>query len=115
MSRLTGLTLDAVKRAKACESFQNPLLLPQSVDLEQLERVAQQQGFRVLVGDRFSHLLGSGAGKGRATRWLIERYLTSLSLSGHGWVRKQPKRSGNARNRRYSFNYSRTKRSSPRH
>ena len=74
IEQLTGLTLDAVKRAKMRE-FSEPFITPQSVDLEQLERVAQQQGFQVLVGDRFSHLLGSGAGKGRATRWLIERYL----------------------------------------
>ena len=78
IEQLTGLTLDAVKRAKMRE-FSEPFITPQSVDLEQLERVAQQQGFRVLVGDRFSHLLGSGAGKGRATRWLIERYLNALA------------------------------------
>ena len=78
IEQITGLTLDAVKRAKSRE-FSEPFITPHSVDLEQLERAAQQQGFRVLVGDRFSHLLGSGAGKGRATRWLIERYLPALS------------------------------------
>ena len=74
IEQLTGLTPDAVKRAKARE-FSEPFITPHSVDIEQLKRAAQQQGFRVLMGDRFSHLLGSGAGKGRATRWLIERYL----------------------------------------
>lgn len=77
IEHLTGLAAPAVKRAKARE-FSEPFITPHSVEGNQLERVAQEQGFRVLRGDRFSHLLGREAGKGRAIRWLVEQYRASV-------------------------------------
>ena len=41
-----------------------------------MEKTITELGFRVGVGDRFSHLIGGNAGKGRAVEWLVRRYAT---------------------------------------
>jgi mannosyl-3-phosphoglycerate phosphatase len=39
-----------------------------------IETSVQQLGFQVVIGDRFSHLIGGGAGKGKAVQWLVQQY-----------------------------------------
>lgn len=70
---LTGLPLEEVKLAKTRE-FTEPFVTPHHLPTEKIERVAAKHNFRVLVGDRFSHLIGSSAGKGRAVKWLMKTY-----------------------------------------
>lgn len=69
---LTGLPLDAVNRAKNRE-FTEPFVTPK-YSSENLESIAHSLGFRVLVGDRFSHLIGGNAGKGAAVKKLQQYY-----------------------------------------
>ncbi|MGF1478869.1 MAG: HAD-IIB family hydrolase [Cyanophyceae cyanobacterium] len=73
LKQLTGLTIEEAKRAKARE-FSEPFVTPDSVPSKQLEQAAEQQGLRVLVGDRFSHLIAKDTGKGRAVCWLVQQY-----------------------------------------
>ncbi|WP_083602516.1 HAD-IIB family hydrolase [Hydrococcus rivularis] len=73
IGQLTGLSEQEVKRAKARE-FTEPFLTPDRVSQQQLQQAVEAKGFQVVVGDRFSHLIGSGAGKGKAVRWLVRHY-----------------------------------------
>jgi mannosyl-3-phosphoglycerate phosphatase len=73
IEQLTGLSSEAVKQAKARE-FTEPFITPDRISGEQLQQLVESFGFRVVVGDRFSHLIGSGAGKGKAVQWLKEHY-----------------------------------------
>lgn len=73
LQKKTGLSLEAVKLAKK-RDFSEPFLTPTEIPAKQLTEVVRSQGFEVVVGDRFSHLIGSEAGKGKAVRWLVERY-----------------------------------------
>lgn len=70
---LTGLKFHEAQRAKTRE-FTEPFLTPRNVSVEKLRTCVQILGFRVVVGDRFSHLIGRNAGKGKAVKWLIEHY-----------------------------------------
>ena len=69
----TGLTVAEAQRAKTRE-FTEPFVTPQQIPAEQLKQAVQEQGFQIVVGDRFSHLIGNTAGKGKAVRWLLEQY-----------------------------------------
>ena len=69
----TGLSTDEAKRAKHRE-FTEPFVTPKTIDSNVLEQKIIELGFRVVVGDRFSHLIGSKAGKGRAVQWLVQQY-----------------------------------------
>ena len=73
IAQLTGLPDPEVKRAKARE-FTEPFITPNGVSPERLKQVVEAQGFQVVVGDRFSHLIGNGAGKGKAVHWLVQHY-----------------------------------------
>jgi mannosyl-3-phosphoglycerate phosphatase len=76
IGQLTGLSEQEVKRAKARE-FTEPFITPDRVSQQQLQQAVEARGFQVVVGDRFSHLIGSGAGKGKAVRWLVRHYRSS--------------------------------------
>lgn len=69
---LTGLGSDDALKAQSRE-FTEPFVNPgfASTDLEQ--HVAEI-GFQVLVGDRFCHLIGVEAGKGKAVDRLVQCY-----------------------------------------
>ena len=69
----TGLTVAEAQRAKTRE-FTEPFVTPQQIPADQLKQTVQEQDFQVVVGDRFSHLIGNTAGKGKAVRWLLEQY-----------------------------------------
>jgi mannosyl-3-phosphoglycerate phosphatase len=71
--QLTGLSPEAAKQAKARE-FSEPFMTPKNIALEALEQAVADLGFRVVLGDRFSHLIGAAAGKGEAVRQLVSLY-----------------------------------------
>jgi mannosyl-3-phosphoglycerate phosphatase len=70
---LTGLQRDEADRAKARE-FTEPFLTPKTVPLDEVKAAAQELGFQVVVGDRFSHLIGANAGKSPAVQHMIEAF-----------------------------------------
>lgn len=78
VEKLTGLPVEEVKLAQARE-FTEPFVTPSHFDSETIAKVAATEGFRVLVGDRFSHLIGAGAGKGKAVQWLMKNYRSTES------------------------------------
>ncbi|NMF86102.1 HAD-IIB family hydrolase [Nodosilinea sp. P-1105] len=71
--QLTGLSTEAAKQAKARE-FSEPFMTPKNVAADDLQQAVAAMGFRVVLGDRFSHLLGGGAGKGAAVHRLVNLY-----------------------------------------
>lgn len=74
--QLTGLSPGEAKQAKARE-FTEPFMTPKNVPAAQLREAVEAMGFRVVIGDRFSHLIGAGAGKGRAVHQLVQLYQVS--------------------------------------
>ncbi|MDJ0746375.1 MAG: HAD-IIB family hydrolase [Xenococcaceae cyanobacterium MO_167.B27] len=70
---LTGLPIKEVRQAKTRE-FTEPFVTPKDIPKEKIETAAAEYGFRVLIGDRFSHLIGVEAGKGKAVTWLLKHY-----------------------------------------
>ncbi len=73
VAQLTGLSLEAAQRAKARE-FSEPFMTPKNVTAEALQAAAEEVGFQVVMGDRFSHLLGPEAGKGPAMEQVLGLY-----------------------------------------
>ncbi|MBR8828861.1 MAG: HAD-IIB family hydrolase [Gomphosphaeria aponina SAG 52.96 = DSM 107014] len=73
IAQLTGLSLDEVKLATARE-FSEPFITPRNLSRGKITETVEKLGFRVVVGDRFSHLIGGNAGKGKAVQWLINYY-----------------------------------------
>jgi len=73
ITQLTGLSLEGVKAAKMRE-FTEPFITPKHIPTEKIKETVERLGFKVVVGDRFSHLIGGNAGKGKAVRWLINYY-----------------------------------------
>jgi mannosyl-3-phosphoglycerate phosphatase len=71
--RHTGLSTEAATQAKSRE-FSEPFITPHSISIDRIEQSAQELGFRVVVGDRFCHLLGEHAGKGKAAQLLIQAH-----------------------------------------
>ncbi|MBE9030086.1 HAD-IIB family hydrolase [filamentous cyanobacterium LEGE 11480] len=67
----------------ACNrEFSEPFLRPQTA-LDQLETIARRKRFKILVGNRFCHLLGAGASKGEA-----------VNLIKQAWCEANPDRVG---------------------
>lgn len=73
IAQLTGLKLDEAKQAKQRE-FTEPFITPKTLPQSLIETTVQQLGFQVVIGDRFSHLIGKYAGKGKAVKWLTQQY-----------------------------------------
>lgn len=73
VSQRTGLNIEEAKRAKQRE-FTEPFITPKNIPENVIETTVQQLGFKVVIGDRFSHLIGGGAGKGKAVQWLVQQY-----------------------------------------
>ncbi|BAI90985.1 MULTISPECIES: HAD-IIB family hydrolase [Limnospira] len=71
--QLTGLSTQEAQRAKNRE-FTEPFITPKNVDADRLAHHLKALGFNVVVGDRFSHLIGQTAGKGGAVQWLVNQY-----------------------------------------
>lgn len=75
LQSLTGLPLAEVTLAQTRE-FTEPFITPKHLPTAAIERTAAKYNFRVLIGDRFSHLIGANAGKGKAVQWLLHNYRT---------------------------------------
>lgn len=73
---ITGLSAAAAKQAKS-RDFSEPFMTPKNVTAADLQATVEAMGFRVVLGDRFSHLIGGGAGKGEAVRQLVALYQTA--------------------------------------
>jgi len=73
LQTLTQLSPEEAKAAKARE-FSEPFLTPKNIDGPVLAAMAVDLGFQVVVGNRFSHLIGANAGKGRAVQQLVALY-----------------------------------------
>ena len=71
--QLTGLPPEGAKQAKARE-FTEPFMTPKNVTPEALRDAVEDMGFKVVIGDRFSHLIGGEAGKGVAVHRLVELF-----------------------------------------
>lgn len=69
----TGLPEEEAVLAKT-RDFTEPFVTPKQVEPQTIRAAAQEAGFKVTVGDRFSHLISPNAGKGRAAKLLIEAY-----------------------------------------
>lgn len=77
LQKRTGLTATEAQQTKARE-FSEPFITPKAVPAEQLTTAAEEMGFRVVVEDRFSHLLGPNASKATAIKQLVDLYQTLL-------------------------------------
>ncbi len=73
LQKYTGLSAQDAQEAKARE-FSEPFITPKAVTAEQIVEAVESMGFNVVVGDRFSHLIGPDAGKGKAVKRLVELY-----------------------------------------
>lgn len=73
IAQLTGLSLAEARQAQARE-FSEPFITPQDLSPIQIKQAVTTQGFKVVVGDRFSHLIGPQAGKGRAVQQIVMAY-----------------------------------------
>ncbi|MEM9769655.1 MAG: haloacid dehalogenase, partial [Cyanobacteria bacterium P01_D01_bin.71] len=78
VQELTGLSAAAAHQAKARE-FTEPFLTPKKMPPATLTAAVEEMGFKVVVGDRFSHLIGGSAGKGIAVHRLAELYATTFA------------------------------------
>jgi mannosyl-3-phosphoglycerate phosphatase len=73
VQELTGLSAADAAGAIA-RDFSEPFVTPHRLDRAELQAAAARCGLRVTVGDRFSHAIGQGAGKGAAVQRLIDRF-----------------------------------------
>ena len=76
LCQLTGLSPADAKQAQTRE-FTEPFVNP-GLEISVLEQHVTDLGFQVLVGDRFCHLMGLGAGKGNAVQLLVRCYQTKF-------------------------------------
>ena len=77
LEKYTGLSAKDAQEAKARE-FSEPFITPKAVTSEQMVEAVESLGFKVVVGDRFSHLIGPEAGKGNAVNQLVSLYQDML-------------------------------------
>lgn len=68
LQAMTHLAADGLRLA-GDRQFSEPFLRPET-PLLTLEEVAQNHQFKILVGNRFCHLVGDGASKGRAVEMI---------------------------------------------
>jgi mannosyl-3-phosphoglycerate phosphatase len=80
VGRLTGLTLEAARRALERE-HDEPFLLEDAAHAGAVAAAAERRGLRVTRGGRFLHLTGA-TDKGRALRELLARVAPGGGLSG---------------------------------
>ncbi|AFY36814.1 mannosyl-3-phosphoglycerate phosphatase family [[Leptolyngbya] sp. PCC 7376] len=72
LQAVTDLPENALKRA--CDrQFSEPFIRPKT-SVDTLEAIAKTANFKILVGNRFCHLLGAGAAKGRAVQLMTKAW-----------------------------------------
>ncbi len=69
----TGLSLESAADARE-RTFSEPFILENERDLEKLKNMAEKDGFSIVRGGRFFHLITKGQDKARAIKWLIEHH-----------------------------------------
>ncbi|MCW6035586.1 HAD-IIB family hydrolase [Spirulina subsalsa FACHB-351] len=79
IQQLTGLAPQDAAEAKQ-RDFTEPFVTPKGLSPQTLEGAAEELGWQVVVGDRFSHLISPQAGKGKAVQALVKIYQTSDRL-----------------------------------
>ena len=77
LQKYTGLNANDAQEAKARE-FSEPFITPKALTSKQIVEAVEAVGFKVVVGDRFSHLIGPEAGKGNAVKHLVSLYKATL-------------------------------------
>ena len=77
LQKYTGLSAQDAQEAKA-RDFSEPFITPKALTAEQIVTAVESVGFKVVVGDRFSHLIGPEAGKGNAVKRLVSLYQETL-------------------------------------
>ncbi|MEM9538306.1 MAG: HAD-IIB family hydrolase [Cyanobacteria bacterium P01_E01_bin.42] len=77
IQQLTGLPADDARRAKQ-RDFTEPFVTPKTIPGAQIATSVKELGLQVRVGDRFSHLIGANAGKGKAVRKLVASYRETI-------------------------------------
>lgn len=78
IQQMTNLPREDAQRAKTRE-FTEPFMTPKNVPADTLAENARELGFRVVVGGRFSHLIGADAGKGAAIATLQSLYQSRIN------------------------------------
>jgi mannosyl-3-phosphoglycerate phosphatase len=73
ITKLTGLPVAKSKLAKT-RDFTEPFVTPPNFTRDEITNAAIKNSFKVVVGDRFSHLIGINSGKGKAINWLMDNY-----------------------------------------
>lgn len=71
--QLTGLSLAEAKLAKT-RDFTEPFVTPKNIPADLLQETASLYQCKIVVGDRFSHLISQNSGKGNAIKWLLKNY-----------------------------------------
>lgn len=90
VQELTGLG-EADALGAIARDFSEPFVTPRGLDRAQLQAAAARCGLRVTVGDRFSHAIGQGAGKGAAVQRLIDRCcLPTVAPKTHDHPQSRP-------------------------
>lgn len=79
IARLTALPLDQAKLA-AERDFTEPFLLGNEAALPELHAMADREGFQIVRGGRFHHLVGKEQDKGRAVRLVAEVFTRKHGL-----------------------------------
>ena len=75
----TGFSYDLAKMAKE-RDFSEPFLIRDERKLTSLERLAEEQGMKILKGGRFYHCVGINQDKGKAVSKVLEVYHDSHSI-----------------------------------
>ena len=85
---LIDATQQVARRAKSRE-FSEYFLTPSRLEIEQLQQVATEYGFRIIPGSKLSLITGAGANVATAMHWLQQNYvdLDNLTTVGIGNVK----------------------------
>jgi mannosyl-3-phosphoglycerate phosphatase len=75
ISKLTGLSLEDAKLAKK-RTFSEPFVMQNENELETLKKMVKEDGFNIVKGGRFYHLITKNQDKAAAIREIIKIYTT---------------------------------------
>jgi mannosyl-3-phosphoglycerate phosphatase len=75
---LIGGSTKTARQAKSRE-FSEYFLTPSRLEIEQLQEVATEYGFKILPGDNLSLVLGAAAGEAEAINWLKHNFVVKDS------------------------------------
>lgn len=70
---ITGSSLAVARRAKARE-FSEYFITPSRIEIEAIQKVAKEYGFKILRSEKLSLMMGQNAAVESAAQWLVENY-----------------------------------------